>query len=85
MDKEWHFLTKNYLYVGPCLRSIQLFAVHLFYKIAQVHVDLLAFYPEMAIFSPKMVFWAKKIIFSCLLIYAPMLREYPVDWDIFIL
>ena len=31
---------------GPCLRSTQLFSVHLFCKIAQLQVDLLAFYPE---------------------------------------
>ena len=56
-------------YVGPCFRSTQLFAVHLFYKIAQVQVDLLAFYPEYGHFSPKM---AKKWHFWEINIFIPV-------------
>ena len=42
-QKSFAFICKH---VGPCLRSTQLFSVHLFCKIAQLHVDLLPFYPE---------------------------------------
>ena len=56
-------------HVGPCLRSFQLFAVHLFCDIAQVHVDLLAL--KMAIFSPQMAkkwhFWEMKMAENCII------------------
>ena len=42
-QKSFAFVCQH---VGPCLRSTQLFSVHLFCKIAQLHVDLLPFYPE---------------------------------------
>ena len=66
-------------HVGPCLRCTQLFAVHLFCKIAQVLVDLLAFYPELPFLAQKRHFWAINIFF--LLDDAPILVEYPVYWD----
>ena len=42
-QKSFAFVCQH---VGPYLRSTQLFSVHLFCKIAQLLVDLLAFYPE---------------------------------------
>ena len=48
--EQWDYWAKNYFFVcqhvSQCLRSTQLFAVHLFFKIAQVQVDSLAFYPK---------------------------------------
>ena len=55
-------------HVVPCLRSIHFYAVHLFCKIAQVQVDLLAFlqvdllaflvqkYPKSGLFGKKMFY-----------------------------
>ena len=55
--EQWDYWAKNYSFVcqhvSQCLRSTQLFSVHLFCKIAQVQVDLLAFYPENGHFYSK--------------------------------
>ena len=42
-QKSFAFVCQH---VGPCLRSTQLFSVHLSCKIARLQVDLLAFYPK---------------------------------------